>query len=199
MARARKARRTVPWYVTIGIFFVAVLAITQFGELLERKLFYPWSDESGGRPALIGTWVGRTRTGRGERWGVLLDLERYRSSSGRPCGRCNNVVGEARTCDERGLVRRYRIWGTVADRRGSGLTMGLTPDTNPPPPDGLVMSHLRGTWDGADALATEASLHVRRGVSAITSSDDPDTGRDHPLALRRGTEADWLALCPRRP
>jgi hypothetical protein len=193
MPTARTRRRTVPWYVAIGLFLVLAVAISGAGDLLERVL-YPWSFSSGGRPALVGTWVGEMRTGRGLPRGVLLDMDRHRSTGRRRCGNCNNVEGEARMCDERGLVRSYNLWGTVADRRGSALRMGLTAEPDPPP-DGLSMSHLRGTWDGADALAMQASLHLRRGPSAITSSDDPDTGRDHPLALRRGTEADWRALC----
>ena len=196
MPTARATRKTIPWYVAIGGFLVVAAGIAGLGKLLEVKVLYPWSDTSGGRAALVGTWVGEMRTGRGEPRGVLLELERYQSTGRGICGRCNNVVGTARSCDGRALVREYTIWGTVADRRGSALRMGLTPNPDPPP-DGLALSHLRGTWDGADALALEASQHVRRGVSAITSSDDPDTGRDHPLPLRRGTDAEWRSLCAR--
>jgi hypothetical protein len=196
MARERARRRTVPWYVAIGLFLLVALGISSAGELLEQKVLYPWSDTSGGRAALIGTWVGEMRTGRGEPRGVFLDMDRHRSTGRRRCGNCPNVEGEARMCDARGLVRAYSLWGTVENRRGSSLRMGLTPEPSPPP-DGLSLSHLRGTWDGADALALRATLHLRRGASAISSSDDPDTGRDHPLALRRGTEAEWRALCAR--
>jgi hypothetical protein len=194
----RTGRGKVRGLVVIGVILVAMLGISATGELLEQKVLYPWSDTSGGRPALVGTWVGAMRTGRGQPRGVLLDMDRHRSTGRRRCGNCNNVEGEARTCDERGLVRSYSLWGTVADRRGSALRMGLTPEPDPPP-DGLALSHLRGTWDGADALAMQATFHLRRGASAISSSDDPDTGRDHPLALRRGTEEEWQKLCRSLP
>ena len=196
MPTARPTRRTVPWYLAIGLFLLVALGVTAAGDLLEEKVFYPWSDTSGGRAALVGTWVGAMRTGRGLPRGVLLDMDRRRSTGRRRCGNCPNVEGEARMCDERGLVRAYHLYGTVLNRRGSELRMGLTPAQDPPP-DGLSLSHLHGTWDGADALAMEATLHLRRGPSAISSSDDPDTGHDHPLALRRDDEEAWRALCAR--
>jgi hypothetical protein len=196
MPTARARRRTIPWYVAIGGFVVVAFGVISAGELLETKVLYPWSDASGGRAALVGTWVGEMRTGRGAPRGVLVAMDRHRSTGRRRCGNCPNVDGEARMCDEGGVVRVYTLWGTVENRRGSALRMGLTPSPDPPP-DGLSLSHLRGTWDGADALAMQASVHLRRGASAISSSDDPDTGRDHPLALHRGTEAEWGALCAR--
>jgi hypothetical protein len=196
MPTARPRRRTVPWYVAIGLCLVAVFAISAAGDLLDEKVLYPWSDTSGGRAALVGTWLGEMRTGRGLPRGVYLDMDRYRSTGRRRCGNCPNVEGNARMCDERGLVRTYALWGTVENRGGSSLRLGLTPEPSPPP-DGLSLSHLRGTWDGADALAMQATLHLRRGQSAISSSDDPDTGRDHALALQRGTEEAWRALCAR--
>jgi hypothetical protein len=196
MPTPRPRRRTVPWYVAIGLFLVVAVAIVAAGDLLEEKVLYPWSDTSGGRPALVGTWVGEMLTGRGSPRAVFLDLDRYHSTGRRRCGNCNNVDGEARMCEAGGRVRAYEMFGWVADRRGSGVRIGLTPVPDPPP-DGLSMSHLNGTWDGGDALTMRATLHLRRGPSAISASDDPDTGHDHPLALRRGTEADWRALCAR--
>jgi hypothetical protein len=66
------------------------------------------------------------------------------------------------------------------------------------PPEGLAPSHLYGWWDGSDSLALEASLYLRRGASAISKSDDPDTGLERtPLTLRRGTAAAFDSLCGR--
>lgn len=48
-----------------------------------------------------------------------------------------------------------------------------------------------------DSLALETSLYLRRGQSAITSTADPDTKGDTPLAMKRGAEADFNSLCGR--
>jgi hypothetical protein len=64
-------------------------------------------------------------------------------------------------------------------------------------PDGLAPSHIRGRWDGANTLGLDVSLYLRRGKSAITDSADPDTGRDTPMTMQHGTEAEFNSLCQR--
>jgi len=56
---------------------------------------------------------------------------------------------------------------------------------------------MKGQWGGKDSITLDVSLHLRRGKSAISSSDDPDTGRDTRVTLNRGTEAEFTALCSR--
>jgi hypothetical protein len=65
------------------------------------------------------------------------------------------------------------------------------------PPDGLELSSMRGRWGGGDALDLEAEFFWRRGPSAVSSTDDPDTGGWVPLPMRRGGAEDFRAACRR--
>ena len=65
------------------------------------------------------------------------------------------------------------------------------------PADGLSPSHLKGTWGGGDSVDLSVSLYLRKGKSAISSTADPDTGPDTHVTLKRGTEAEFNALCAR--
>jgi hypothetical protein len=106
------------------------------------------------------------------------------------------LEGRVLVCDGPGRVRHLEASGEPNDNRASRFRLG-TSSTDSMPPEGLAPSHIYGRWDGTDSLALEASLYLRRGESAITKSDDPDTGRNTPLTLRRGTEATFNSLCGR--
>jgi len=116
-----------------------------------------------------------------------------------------NLVFQAAALDERvlvcdgpGRVRHLEASGEPNDNGASRFHLATSPTDSGPPPEGLAPSHLYGRWDGADSLALEASLYIRRGKSAISKSDDPDTGLNKtPLTLRRGTDAGFTALCDR--
>jgi hypothetical protein len=93
-------------------------------------------------------------------------------------------------------VQHFTAWGEPADDAASRFHLSLSP-ADSVPPDGLAPSHIRGRWDGGDSLALEASLYLRRGKSAISSTDDPDTRGDTPVTMTRGTEAAFDSLCSR--
>lgn len=153
--------------------------------------FYPWADESSGKPLLIGTWVGRLETGSGSPRGVFVELHRkhYRKR----CSHCNTIEGRVLTCDPRGEERPYLAAGKTDNRSGTRFYVGISPAVDPPP-DGLALSQVRGEWSG-DALNLEAGFHWRKGQSAITDSADPDTKGGVPLPMRRGAEREFREIC----
>jgi len=185
------------------LFLLAAAAIAAFVAFelglwwLDRVWFFQWATAREGRPALSGVWVGQLATGTGRPRGVLVELRRHVPKR-RPhrCDRCGSIRGRALTCDERGNERAYRLSGTPSDRRATRVEISAGPAVDPPP-DGLEMNTLIGGWDGADVLTLAAGFFWRRGASAITSSDDPDTSVDPTLRMRRGTEADYRAACHR--
>ena len=173
--------------------------------LIATRLFWgwvdqrrdPWAFEEAGRPTLTGRWIGTLVTGGAARRGIYLDLQydpRPSHSRMRERNR-SNLKGELRACGG-SREQRFSVTGKNEDRTASRFRLALAvSDSNPP--DGLAPSHLRGRWDGRDSLAFEVDMYLRRGQSVITSSDSPDTGQPARLALRRGDEGDFDALCAR--
>ena len=169
---------------------------------IDRQRF-PWGYANSGKPTLVGTWVGRMTTGSGKRLGVLIEMDlaplnrgdreettvfRTRSSDW--------LEGRELVCDGKGLVRRYRVSGKPEDSGPSRFRLAtISPDNVQQ--DGLTPSTMNGRWDGGDALSLDVSLYLRQGKSAITNTADPDTGRDTPLMMTRGTQADFDSLCGR--
>jgi hypothetical protein len=162
----------------------------------------PWADAGRG-PTLTGSWVGSLTTGRGAQRGVLLQLraslpsERSRGGRRRRARRgAPSLTGTAVMCGGPAGEQRFTVHGRPRDRAGSQLhlSVGVADST---PPDGLAPSNLQGRWNGGDSLALEAALSLRNGASAITASDDPDTGAPVPLRMARGTESQFRALCSR--
>ena len=165
---------------------------------------YSWGYPQSGEPQLMDGWVGTLRTGSGLRRVVYLELHLKPLPTGRRRQRRiarrgrTHIEGRALMCDGRGVERLYQVSGQNEDKQARRVLFSLSPpDTTPelPRPDGLEINTLRGTWNRADSLVLQASLHLRRGESAISSSDDPDTGPDTPLPMKRGTEAEYRRLC----
>jgi hypothetical protein len=205
-------RRKSP-FRTLGGCLVVVVGLALFSgaiELFWKRLDqrrFPWGYPDSGQPALVGTWVGTLTTGGGVRRGVYMDLrlEPLRAPRRRGRGgyllrqqRRSNFEGEVRLC---GGVREQRFaitQGRYEDDKASRFNLGLSP-ADSTQPDGLAPSHIRGRWDGRDSLALEADVHMRRGQSAISGGDDPNTGKPATLGMGRGDEAKFRALCGARP
>jgi hypothetical protein len=181
----------VRWQTAVFAILVVLLFAGAF-DWLTDIMFTPWARAT---PPLLDEWVGRVTTGNGEQLAVVFALERARHDGGEGvCVRCAQIEGRAATCDARGNVRRYRVFGSPLDRAGHELRLGVTPARHPPP-DGLEFSAVFGTWDHADTLALQAEFFWRRGRSAISSTHDPAT-RPVPLLMwRKGSRAD-LATWP---
>jgi hypothetical protein len=173
----------------LAIFAVLVVVVFSGAiDRLEDVLFFPWALAE---PPLLDHWTGTLTAGNGVRMAIALDLHR----ADRECdsGRCTQIEGMGTTCDARGTVLRYRVWGTPDDRHGRRMRLGAKPDLEPPP-DGLELDAVGGSWDGGDRLDFQAGFFWRQGKSAISSTDDPAT-QPVPVRLDRKDEAAFKALC----
>ena len=175
--------------------------ISVVGTSIDRKRF-PWGYEKAGTSTLAGTWVGTLVSGSGKRLGMLvemrlapLDYHRKRAQIIRS-RRSTWIIGRVLTCTGPGRRNEYEMDGKPEDfKNGSRFRLSMHPKADSLVSDGLAPSHMLGRWAGKDAIDLEVSLHLRRGTSAISSSDDPDTGRDQRVTLTRGTEGDFTRAC----
>lgn len=189
----------------IGALLLFVIGLDFAGDVLDRRRF-PWGYEKPGTPTLAGTWVGPLTSGSGKRLGMLIDLRLapldYNRRRGGPVIRTQRstwLIGRVLTCFGPGRPNEYELDGSPDgdNRNASRFRLSMHPKNDTLITDGLAPSHMQGRWGGKDSIDLLVSLHVREGKSAITSSDDPDTGRDQRVTLNRGTEADFAALCRR--
>ena len=196
-----------------GLALVIVLlaifsgAMQLFWTRVDQRRF-PWAYAETGRPALVGTWIGSLTTGRGAVRGLYLDLGlkpldfdgrgRRRGGNNRMYRRRGSEMlgGELRMCGGPNGEQRFTVTGYPVDDDASRFALGFYP-ADSVPPDGLAPSHMRGTWNHQDSLRVEVDLHMRRGKSAITSTDDPETGLPQPGALHRASANEYPALCRR--
>jgi len=190
------------WVVIIALLFAVTLGLDYVASRIDRARF-PWGYADSGKPALAGIWVGPLTTGRGQRLGMLVEIGLEPLDRGGRRGRLFRTRhsawfdGRVLVCARPGRVQHFRARGAPQDFSApSPFHLALSP-TDSVPPDGLAPSHLQGRWNGGDTLAFETSLYLRRGKSSITSSNDPDTGRETPVTLKRGTEAEFNSLCGR--
>ncbi len=184
---------------SIAILAVAVVLMALFSSGMELfwKRFderrYRWAFPSPGRATVAGVWTGSLVTGGGQRrdaWFELRYVPRRMGSGGVRRGRSRGSIRGIRLdglvvlCGGGTRNQVYSIYGNSEDRTGRLTQLSLTP-VDSIPPDGIAPSHLRVRWGGGDLLDVEADVHLRRGKSAITSTDDPDTGRPARMTLRR--------------
>lgn len=172
----------------LGIF--AGLYFTGGTNWLVDTMYFPWVHAE---PPLLRSWVGQLTAGNGVPLMVAMDLERDLTTRGTVCVRCGQIKGAAATCDARGTLRRYRISGSPADREGRQILLGAVPDADPPP-DGLELEVMRGTWNRGTRLELAADFHWRKGISAISATDDPAT-QPVPLAMDAVDESAIATLC----
>jgi hypothetical protein len=180
----------------LGLLVIVLGAFVIFSGALDLALdlaFFPWARAT---PPLLGEWSGSLTTGNGVRLLVSLEMHRALTARGDICVRCSQIEGTATTCDAAGTVLRYRISGSPEDRQATRLHLGASPEREPPP-EGLELDVLRGTWDGGDRLALEADFFWRRNGSAVSSTDDPAT-QPVPLPMRRAAASEFTAMCGRQ-
>lgn len=167
---------------------LAVAVLGGAGDWVSDALFAPWAFAA---PPLLDRWSGRMVTGDGATVDVHVTLRRARvqTEDGR-CARCAQIEGEAVLCRP-GDLRRYRVSGSPRDRHATRLHLGALPDG--PPPDGLELDTLSGTWDGADALDVDADFVRRQDGHAVS---DPSDRATQPVALRLHRGSASASACP---
>lgn len=187
--------------VAVGLF---IFGLGWVADRIDRWRF-PWGYATSGRSTLAGTWVGPLVSGRGQRLGMLVEMELAPLDRGRRRAsmirtrRTRWLEGRVLVCGPARPVQRFTASGEPEDTKAaSRFRLSMSP-ADSVPPDGLAPSHILGQWAGGDSIELEVSLYLRRGKSAISSTDDPDTGRDTPATLKRGTEAEFNALCGQPP
>jgi hypothetical protein len=190
------------WILAIAAVGLFAFGLEVIGDRIDRARF-PWGYDAPGKSTLAGTWVGTVTTGSGQKLGLLLDmrlapLDYHRR---RPpiirTRRSTWLIGKVLTCTGPGRPNEYEVDGDPEDNGASRFRLSMHPKADSLITDGLAPSHMKGRWGGGDSIELEISLHLRRGKSAISNSADPDTGRDTPATLNRGTEAQFTALCRR--
>lgn len=201
MARKRKRGFTV-----LGI--AAIVGIIVGMDWVRTRIDmwrHPWGYAVGGRPALPGTWVGPLTTAGGLRSGVLLELrlipvnppqKTTSFSRRRKLWRGRNATtlsANARFCDDRG-EQRLAGNGSSADKKASRFSVALSQADTSFQPDGLAISGIDGGWDGANAVAATALPYWRVRKVGVIRRDDPNV-KETPFAMKRGTEADYRAIC----
>lgn len=181
-----ESKRVLLLAVALGV----LLAVSQALRYASDVLFHPWALAD---PPLLAYWRGEFTDGTGARLAIVVDLER---DDVEECHNCPQIKGRAATCDARGQIRRYRVSGSPKDRHATDLTLGTIVDPQPPP-DGLELNALRGAWDGGDRLAMHARFFWRKGIAAISATDDPAT-QPVPVQLQRSDAASFDAVCTMR-
>ena len=90
--------------------------------------------------------------------------------------------------------------GVYLDVRLDSLNLGSTGHRRRGSPSGRFRRAQTRKLEGNARVCGgpgEVDLHLRKGASAISGGDDPDTGRPAKGGLRRATEAEFQALCAR--
>lgn len=196
-------RRGGCFSLIVGIGAVALFSfgLSVIGDRIDRARF-PWGYDTPGKSTLAGTWVGPVTTGSGQRLGMLIDMRlapldyhRRRGQIIRTKRRSMWLIGRVLTCTGAGKPNDFELDGDPDDNGASRFRLSMHPRVDSLNADGLAPSHMKGKWGGGDSIDLLISLHLRRGKSAISSTDDPDTGRETPATLDRGTEPQFTALC----
>jgi hypothetical protein len=190
-----------PSFALTAAAFLLLLVFAFVSGPITDRLLAPWAFEHAGRPALTGTWVGRLTTATGQSRAVWLELllpEPRGRRGTRPWRQApyGTLGGSARVCDQHGQIRSYTVDGKPADRHATQINFYAGPSERPVP-NGLTLSWVKGTWDGANQLDLRVQLHVEKDGAAISGDSYPDTQSDAVLTLTRGGEAEFQADCDR--
>ena len=192
------------WILAIVVLGLFAFGLDFVGDRIDRRRF-PWGYETPGTSTLAGTWVGPVVTGSGKRLGMLVDMRlapldyhRRRRAPMFRTQRSTWLIGRVLVCPRPGRPQEFEMSGEPeGSTDGSRFRLSMHPRVDSLAADGLAPSHMKGQWGGKDSITLDVSLYLRRGKSAISSTDDPDTGHDTRVTLNRGTEAEFTALCSR--
>jgi hypothetical protein len=196
-----KAKGCLPGIIGIGALFALAIGLDIIGKRIDRARF-PWGYDEPGKSTLAGTWTGIVTTGSGQRLGMLIDMRlapldyhRQRSTPIIRTPRASWLIGRVLTCTGSGRPNEFVLDGKPDDNAASRFRLSMYPRVDSLNADGLAPSHMKGRWAGGETIDLLISLHLRRGKASISSSADPDTGRDTEATLNRGTEARFSSIC----
>ena len=184
-----------------GLLALVLLVVVYVaGNAFSRRLDmwrFPWGYEASGKPTLTGTWVGSLTTATGQHRGVIMEMHLPDISNRKRKvrrARFGDLVGTARTCDERGEVRSLTLSGKPDNKEATKLHL-MTIPAEKPPLDGLTLNTAEGLWDQGNTLHLQAGFYYRKGTGAISGSDYPDTEKDALLHMTRGGDAEFRRAC----
>ncbi|SDI09823.1 hypothetical protein SAMN05192558_101636 [Actinokineospora alba] len=166
-------------WVRVALVVIALPALVIGACFGLHAVLNPWSR------TLPGAWVGTAAFGPGDDRVVAMTLVSY-PGQGRGD---SDLDGEAVVCGLAGTMR-YRVYGYVADRAASRLTLDLDEETQG---EGIYLGTAKGTWNGADELVFTADLR-RLGPDGVSDSAIPDPPPTT-VALRRTTDETVAAAC----
>jgi len=199
MWNAKRKSGYAPWIVILGIYVFIGFGLPWIAERIDRWRF-PWG-YSGSKPSLTGVWVGPLVTRSGQQLVMLLDMELAPLDHGRSRNswirtqRNYWLEGRMLLCAESGRVQHFHSSGKPEDTELASRFRLSTSPVEEVPPDGLAPSHIQGKWNGQNSIILGVSFYMRKGKSAISDSDFPDTNGAISVALVRGMESDFTSLC----
>jgi hypothetical protein len=173
----------------IGALLVVAGLVTVAVAVLLEAPFAPWARSFGLWSTLTGDWTGTVETAPGRTRPVFLAIRGGLPRRGRAY-----IDGRARLCDGRDAIREFEITGAPDNWRGTKFHLSMRSvvehDAQPAPGD------LQGEWDG-DEVRAAGALVSRSAVATAEASESSPTEAPPQArwALRRGTEAEFLAAC----
>jgi hypothetical protein len=156
----------------------------------------PWAYSVGGRPVLVGSWVGRFRAPSGASGAVYLDLHhsvgdgiggrRTMGGSGNP-----KLHGDARWCFAGGSRRVFVLSG-IANANASRIV--VHPDSDLAQVEGLHFGTLIGSWTGErlQLAGTARTFHSGKWLFSPHTADGKTATE---FAMQRGDTSAFESAC----
>ncbi len=178
------------------IFLVVGMFVVGGASYLIDCAFNPWAHSLTGRPALVGTWVGRVTSPSGQARALFLDLRRSTNGKGNysTCRGCPRIEGTAKLCGGEPDVKPYDIWGGPDSWDGSRFHLRAATAKGQQPRPGLQASFMSGVWSG-DELGMTMRFGFRSERADVYDSSNPDVNAPAKFSMARGGESDFLAEC----
>ena len=177
----------------MAVMVLALILLMAGGEALWLA---PWAYSLGGRPVLVGSWVGRFRAPSGAAGAVYLDLHhsvgdgiggrRSTGGSGNP-----KPHGEARWCFLSGARRVYALSGIASANAGHIV---VHPDSDLTPVEGVHFATLAGSWTGEhlQLAGTGRTFHVGKWLFSPHTADGKTATQ---FAMQRGDISAFESAC----
>jgi hypothetical protein len=177
----------------LAVVTAVLLGLLLLMNALEALWLAPWAYSFGGKPALVGSWVGRFHTPSGASGAVYFDLHHFigdgianRSGSGKP-----RLHGEERWCFAGAAQKIYPLHGS-SNSDASLVIVDFDPGRTPT--DGVYFTSLKGRWSG-DHLQLAGTARTLRDGKWLFSPHTPDGQTATVFELQHGDASAFQALC----